>query len=288
MNSPDSRISSSTSQTRPRRADRFTASQDTAIATDTDGSSRVKRDGAGDDESDDRDDGSDPDFDAPPPAHPHAPSAATTSPSIRQSQPAAASTSATDAGFRNSPIRRKRFGGLVWELENKGSVARDHLALERTFLAWLRTSLALASIGIAVTQLFRLPSGPSNVPSNLSPEEETTAPPPPSFLINSLATSSYPSLAALAPVFESQQAQLASVVGRNVSRFSHLAKPIGGTFIALALLFLILGTYRFYVVQAALVSEPSMFPPSRKTYGFGTFAIGALILATFAAILATV
>ncbi|KAI1482682.1 hypothetical protein K445DRAFT_318008 [Daldinia sp. EC12] len=46
----------------------------------------------------------------------------------------------------------------VWsvELENKGSVARDHLALERTFLAWLRTSLSFASIGIAITQLFRL------------------------------------------------------------------------------------------------------------------------------------
>ncbi|VUC28362.1 unnamed protein product [Clonostachys rosea] len=42
------------------------------------------------------------------------------------------------------------------ELENKGSVARDHLALERTFLAWLRTSLAFASIGVAITQLFRL------------------------------------------------------------------------------------------------------------------------------------
>ncbi|KAI0391135.1 hypothetical protein F5Y17DRAFT_25011 [Xylariaceae sp. FL0594] len=48
----------------------------------------------------------------------------------------------------------------IWsiELENKGSVARDHLALERTFLAWLRTSLSFASIGIAITQLFRLNS----------------------------------------------------------------------------------------------------------------------------------
>ncbi|MCJ1376271.1 hypothetical protein MMC20_007513 [Loxospora ochrophaea] len=48
----------------------------------------------------------------------------------------------------------EKFGSI--ELDNKGSVARDHLALERTFLAWLRTSLAFASIGIAVTQLFRL------------------------------------------------------------------------------------------------------------------------------------
>ncbi|KAI0136619.1 hypothetical protein BJ170DRAFT_20506 [Xylariales sp. AK1849] len=55
-------------------------------------------------------------------------------------------------------IRWKDYISSMWsiELENKGSVARDHLALERTFLAWLRTSLAFASIGIGITQLFRL------------------------------------------------------------------------------------------------------------------------------------
>ncbi|KAF7298551.1 DUF202 domain-containing protein [Mycena indigotica] len=40
-------------------------------------------------------------------------------------------------------------------LENRGSVARDHLALERTFLAYVRTSLALAAAGVVLTQLFR-------------------------------------------------------------------------------------------------------------------------------------
>jgi hypothetical protein len=33
-------------------------------------------------------------------------------------------------------------------LENSGSVARDHLASERTFLAYMRTSLAVASSGV--------------------------------------------------------------------------------------------------------------------------------------------
>ncbi|KAG9082474.1 hypothetical protein FRC07_014193, partial [Ceratobasidium sp. 392] len=33
-------------------------------------------------------------------------------------------------------------------LENSGSVARDHLANERTWLAYVRTSLAIASTGV--------------------------------------------------------------------------------------------------------------------------------------------
>ncbi|OCH91090.1 hypothetical protein OBBRIDRAFT_704909, partial [Obba rivulosa] len=47
-------------------------------------------------------------------------------------------------------------------LENSGSVARDHLASERTFLAYVRTSLTIASTGVALVQLFTISAETSN------------------------------------------------------------------------------------------------------------------------------
>ena len=56
------------------------------------------------------------------------------------------------------PIHHRRYyyfhPALV--LQNSGSVARDHLASERTFLAYTRTSLGLASAGVAFVQLFTM------------------------------------------------------------------------------------------------------------------------------------
>lgn len=49
-------------------------------------------------------------------------------------------------------------------VENKGSVARDQLALERTMLAWLRTSLSFTGLGVALKQLQGpLPEGGSRM-----------------------------------------------------------------------------------------------------------------------------
>ncbi|CAN8098740.1 unnamed protein product [Discula destructiva] len=40
--------------------------------------------------------------------------------------------------------------------QNTGSTARDHLASERTFLAWLRTGLGFLALGIAIERFAQL------------------------------------------------------------------------------------------------------------------------------------
>ncbi|KAJ1961437.1 hypothetical protein IWQ62_003870 [Dispira parvispora] len=41
-------------------------------------------------------------------------------------------------------------------VDNVGSNARDHMSNERTFLSWIRTSTSMLTVGVAITQLFRL------------------------------------------------------------------------------------------------------------------------------------
>jgi len=44
-------------------------------------------------------------------------------------------------------------------IENTGSIARDHLANERTFLAWLRTGVTLMGVGVALVKFNAVISG---------------------------------------------------------------------------------------------------------------------------------
>ncbi|KAL8720557.1 MAG: hypothetical protein Q9225_002603 [Loekoesia sp. 1 TL-2023] len=99
------------------------------------------------------------------------------------------------------------------ELDNKGSVARDHLALERTFLAWLRTSLAFASIGIAITQLFRLNTTIS--------EREGLSPADPG----------------------------------NTYHLRQVGKPLGATFLGIAIIMLLVGARRYFESQVPQLSN---------------------------------
>ncbi|KAJ6581233.1 hypothetical protein B0H19DRAFT_1114333 [Mycena capillaripes] len=79
------------------------------------------------------------------------------SPEISPQAAPARSTCGSYTSPSEIPPLIKRFK-LSFVLENSGSVARDHLAAERTFLAYVRTSLVVASTGVALVQLFTISS----------------------------------------------------------------------------------------------------------------------------------
>ncbi|KAK6204990.1 uncharacterized protein RJT21DRAFT_111533 [Scheffersomyces amazonensis] len=126
-------------------------------------------------------------------------------------------------------------------LENKASVARDHLANERTFLAWLRTSLSFITIGIGVTQLLRLEDKSSSVSVNgavliLTPDDTSA----------------------------------------SIYKYG---KPLGSIFIVLGIITLLFGVVRFFQVQTMLTKN--YYPASRLSILILITAVLIVILVTF-------
>ncbi|CAG7920668.1 unnamed protein product [Penicillium olsonii] len=79
--------------------------------------------------------------------------------------------SRTSRASRSSSVQRKGIWGQVCRFWTSHVILtvpqksnRDHFALERTFLAYIRTSTVIAMQGVLVAQLFRLqrPAGPVN------------------------------------------------------------------------------------------------------------------------------
>jgi uncharacterized membrane protein YidH (DUF202 family) len=129
----------------------------------------------------------------------------------------------------------------------------------------MRTSLAFASIGIAVTQLFRLNSASTNTQSNsFDPYNPHAAILPPG----------------LNPGYDSAAFHTASAS----SRLRSVGKPLGSTFIGVSILILIVGFHRYFESQYWIIR--GKFPASRGSVALTAFVAAALIIAALAVILA--
>ncbi|TRM57509.1 hypothetical protein BD626DRAFT_439539 [Schizophyllum amplum] len=126
-------------------------------------------------------------------------------------------------------------------LENSGSVARDHLANERTFLAYTRTSLVIASTGVALVQLFTISANTNAANDSSSSTSSSFTPTSP--------------------------------------RLAQYARPLGAATIAFGIFVLGVGLTRHLTIQRALLR--GQFPAARLLVAGIALGLAVLVVVVF-------
>ena len=140
-------------------------------------------------------------------------------------------------------------------------------------MAWLRTSLALVSLGVAIAQLFKLPElvEPS---SKMGKRNEF------SLLQYIFGFSDDVQQSSTYHLQNNEGEDLFDSLAINrLDSLRALGKPLGGTCIALGGLCLLMGSYRFFKVQKTLIK--GSFPPSKIEISLMALFTGAVIVAAF-------
>ncbi|KAJ7623444.1 hypothetical protein FB45DRAFT_870002 [Roridomyces roridus] len=146
-------------------------------------------------------------------------------------------------------------------LENSGSVARDHLASERTFLAYVR-------------QPTRAP-----FPPNLHLHQVRTSLVLASTGVGASKSLSLLSLVQLFTIASNTQTNDNFNFSPNTRRFQTWARPLGATMVGFGLVVLALGTNRYFAIQSGLTK--GLFPVARLTTALITLVLGTVIVVIF-------
>lgn len=146
-------------------------------------------------------------------------------PALEQHHTEPSDIKANETHNKQETLVFKVMNKLSLSLDNTGSVARDHMANERTFLAWMRTALGYMTLCIGILHFYRMEIKSTKIDVN-------------------------------GVIYDLPRDEKSRLIER-------LGKPIGIICSLIALISIFIGAVRYYQVQTLLIKNE--YPATRIT-----------------------